>query len=256
MPVQIHETLDNKTLYINFEEVVTGNRTAHKYSMRTEKQLHYGDKVDGVTSIIKNVDDASGLMDWAIYEAERSGVPDQARRLTKQSIESGLQLHASIENYIKYGKIDRSNKTFMNWYHCIDETDWKASEVYVFDRTYLYGGTIDALSWEPSTEEGVPGHYVIHDFKTKNTKSYNNYQVYQKDRCQLAAYARALRSMNSIYYPIMEGKLHYIMRDSDKVEVQTIDLGHYEDMFIHSWKLYDFVKRDKYKKQKQFRLGG
>ncbi len=46
------------------------------------------------------------------------------------------------------------------------------------------------------------------------------------------------------------------MRDSDKVEVQTIDLGHYEDMFIHSWKLYDFVKRDKYKKQKQFRLGG
>ena len=28
MPVQIHETLDNKTLYINFEEVVTGNRTA------------------------------------------------------------------------------------------------------------------------------------------------------------------------------------------------------------------------------------
>ena len=62
--------------------------------------------------------------------------------------------------------------------------------------------------------------------------------------------------MNSIYYPIMEGRLHYIMRDSDKVEVQTIDRGHYEDMFIHSWKLYDFVKRDKYKKQKQFRLGG
>jgi hypothetical protein len=61
--------------------------------------------------------------------------------------------------------------------------------------------------------------------------------------------------MGSAYYPIMEGRIHYIMRDSDQIDVQSINLGHYEDMFINSWNLHKAVTGDKYRKEKHFKAG-
>ena len=45
------------------------------------------------------------------------------------------------------------------------------------------------------------------------------------------------------------------MRDSDQIDVQSINLGYYEDMFLNSWNLHKAVSGDKYKKEKYFKVG-
>ena len=256
MTEQLHETRDGETLYISFESVPSGRGTAHKYRIEQQWQKDYGQEYEGVTKIIKNIDDSfSAGVGWAIYEAQRTGNHDQAQITTNESIERGVEIHKLIEDYIKYGVVNKSDPAFMNWYNYVGmHTEWVSSELFVIDEICGYGGTVDALSWEDD-------HYVIHDFKTKNNSSYtkktkdiNGDAYFPKDRCQIAAYARALRNMNSKYYPILEGRIHYIMRDSDLVEVQPVDFGYYEDFFLNSWRLYDIVKRDKYKKQRKMKV--
>ena len=259
MTVQLHETRFGGFLYVSFEEKKETNdwgqlQTKHVYSMRREDEEFFGEECDSVTGIIKNTEDTSYLMDWAMNLANKTGRAFAAKDVQINSIKTGVEIHGLIENYIKKGVIAKDNKPFMNWYHYIGkDTDWRASEVYVFDNIYNYGGTIDAISWNPEKE-----CYVVHDFKTKKTSSYNGKpnQVFQKDRCQIAAYSRALRHMISKYYPILEGRIHYIMRDSNKVEVQHVDLGHYEDIFIKSWLLYDALKNDSYKNTKSLVVKG
>ena len=263
MTEQIHETRKGNPLYVRFEEkadVIYGRKqTRHVYSMRHHNAKEYGEEASGVTSIIKNVEDTSGLMYWAMSVANKTGNAFEADRISKESITSGVETHGLIEDFIKHGFVHEGNDTFMNWYNYGDNKDakWIDSEVLVFEEICGYGGTVDAISWEPGKKNGESGHYIIHDFKTKNTKSYNgrSNQLFQKDRCQLSAYARALRNMDSAYYPIMEGRIHYIMRDSDQIDVQSINLGYYEDMFLNSWNLHKAVSGDKYKKEKYFKVG-
>ena len=97
MTEQIHETRKGNPLYVKFEEktdVVYGRKqTRHVYSMRHHNAKEYGEEASGVTSIIKNVEDTSGLMYWAMSVANKTGNAFEADRISKESITSGVETH-------------------------------------------------------------------------------------------------------------------------------------------------------------------
>ena len=62
-------------------------------------------------------------------------------------------------------------------------------------------------------------------------------------------------NMESKYYPVMEAKIAYVMRDSDLVEVQSFNIGQYITLFESSWHFTDLVNTLKDRKTKEYRVG-
>ena len=244
--IQEHKTLDGKVLKIAMYD----NNGSHKYSLKEPHQEKFGELSPSVTSLIKRIDDSfSAGRACTIYEAKRTGVPEQASLTSEEAIKSGIAFHQRVEDYINYGTIDPDDDMFMAFYKEIGkDTNWVASEVFCYDRTFNYGGTIDAISFD-----GV--QYTVWDFKTKNDKTYRRNWYYPKDRAQLSAYARALMNMQSSYYPVMEAKIVYVMRDSPLVEVQSFNLGDYISLFERTWKFNNHIQSLAKNKTKVFRLG-
>ena len=245
--IQEHETLDGKIIQIAMNNI---NNT-HKYRVKEPRMKNFSEFSKSVSSVVQAIDvGAFGAgVRYAISEAKKTGKPDQANDTTQESIDLGTALHKRIEDYIRYGSIDTDDQTFMNWYDTVGkDTNWVATEVFCYDSTFGYGGTIDALSFDGTT-------YTIWDWKTKNTNTYRRNWYYPKDRAQLAGYARALMNMESKYYPVMEAKIAYVMRDSDLVEVQSFNIGQYITLFESSWHFTDLVNTLKDRKTKEYRVG-
>ena len=62
-------------------------------------------------------------------------------------------------------------------------------------------------------------------------------------------------NMQSSYYPVMEAKIVYVMRDSPLVEVQSFNLGDYISLFERTWKFNNHIQSLAKNKTKVFRLG-
>ena len=196
-------------------------------------------KAPSVTTLISHIDgDGFGAgMGWAMKMARQNdGDLTAAQRIGQASRDEGTHLHNAIHYYIATGGIDEESDLFISWLQAVgDENTWLASEQFVYSSHYLYGGTADALSLHATDT-------AIWDWKTKNAESYDKYGGgSMKDQAQLAAYAMALREMDSVYVP-ERGFIAYIMRDQSGVDVVPVDLNKGWKLFLASRSLYNLVR--------------
>jgi hypothetical protein len=229
---QAHPLANGKTLNISRD----GN---HHY------WIDGGDKVRSVTGMVQHVEgDSFGSgMGWAIKVIRESGGDTNApRKRTQESQEAGTTLHATIEAYIKHGTITEDNPLFLSWFKQGQSTGWipQASERFVYHPGMLYGGTLDAMSVSSS------GCLAIWDFKTVESGSWHKYGDSlrrNKDWAQLAAYAEALRAMNSVWIP-MHGYITYVLRDGSATITVEADLKRGLQLFKASRELFLLTEGD------------
>jgi hypothetical protein len=189
---------------------------------RHQYWIEGGPKMKGVTSLIGHIDrDSFGVgMNWALKMArENGGDLDAPRRSTKASMDTGTQLHESIDRYIKTGEI-AEDPLFMAWYGEHQYRDWIGSELFVIEPELEFGGTVDALALNGQDKA------VIHDWKTVEPGSWHKYGDTlrrHKDIAQLAAYTYALEGMDSLWVPA-EGYITYVLRDGSEAVVVEADL--------------------------------
>ncbi len=197
-----------------------------------------GPKMRSVTSLVKHVEgDTFGIgLNWALKIArENGGDLDAPRRLSKEAMDSGVQLHDAVDKYIKHGTITE-DPVFMAWHNALGDKPWLASEVFLYHPTLQpgYGGTADALSSD------IHFGMTLYDWKTVDPDSWQKYGStlrINKDSAQLAAYAYALITMGSAYAPT-RGCIAYVMRDGSGVEVVDVDLEYGDKLFRASRELY------------------
>jgi hypothetical protein len=199
-----------------------------------------GPKMQSVTSLTKHISgDNFGVgVNWALKLArENGGDLDAPKRLSKESLDSGTELHRAIDDYIKHGTIDES-PLFMLWFNKVGQEAWLASETFLYHPGLEpgYGGTSDALALNDS------GTVTIYDWKTRETESYEKYGGYLQETAQLAAYADALTTMGSRYAPT-RGCIAYVMRDGSYVDVVEVDLAYGSSLFAASRDLHLLTKR-------------
>ena len=85
---------------------------------------------------------------WASKLAAETGNPYEARAQTKLATDMGSEVHANIDNFIRYGTISE-DPIFMAWYNSVGAgREWVASETLVYHPELHYGGTVDAFSLE------------------------------------------------------------------------------------------------------------
>ena len=208
-PVQIH-----RSMY----------RRAHVYTVIGDPRVPYGTQMISVTTIGNELSGSpEGLLYWASGLAAATGNPNEYKEDRRRSAESGSELHSDIENYISNGTINEMNPMFLSWYKHIGEKEkfvdteimlYSALDTEKFSEN-LYGGTADALSISDGSD------HVLWDWKTKKASSYDGKPI-MKDWVQISAYWNALKSMNSIYQPDC-ARIAYIMRDTNEVDIVTID---------------------------------
>jgi hypothetical protein len=197
-----------------------------------------GPKMRSVTSLVKHVEgDTFGVgLNWGLKIArENGGDLDAPRRLGKEALDGGVQLHDAVDTYIKHGTITE-DPVFMAWHNALGDEPWLASEVFLYHPTLQpgYGGTADALSFD------IHSGMTLYDWKTVDPNSWQKYGStlrINKDAAQLAAYADALITMGSAYAPT-RGCIAYVMRDGSGVEVQDVDLEYGGKLFRASRELY------------------
>jgi len=154
-------------------------------------------------------------MYWASGLAAATGNPNEYKEDRSRSAESGSELHADIENFISSGTINEMNPMLLSWYnHVGNGTNFIDSEIMLYHTEYKFGGTADALSLSEDS------NHILWDWKTKKASSYDGKPIMQ-DWAQIAAYWKALESMNSIYQPDC-ARIAYIMRDTNEIDVVTI----------------------------------
>jgi hypothetical protein len=195
-----------------------------------------GPKLRSVTSLATHIGgDTFGVgMNWALKVVrENGGDLDAPKRVSKEALDSGVQLHDAVDAYIKRGTITE-DRVFMAWYNALGNESWLASEVFLVHPTLHYGGTADALAFK--SYSGI----TLYDWKTVDQNSWQKYGCtlrINKDSAQLAAYASALTAMGSTYAPT-RGCIAYVMRDGSGVEVVEADLERGERLFQASRSLY------------------
>ena len=201
-----------------------------------------GVKVPSVTGLVGHVD-SGGLSAGIGYAVrvikENKGDTSAPNRLSKAAIEEGNRLHDAVDAYIQHGEIAEDNPVFVAWLQEVaPHHEWLASERFVYNRWYGFGGTIDALSLDDQ------GRVTIHDWKTVEPGSWGKYGSSlrkAKDSAQLAAYAYTLNDMGSMYVPT-EGRVAYILRDASEIVVEEVDLRWGWRLFEASKTLYDLRK--------------
>lgn len=200
-------------------------RNAHRYSVYSDPQLSHGIEMSGVTTINNELSGSpEGLMWWASGLAAATGNPNEYKEDRNRSAESGSELHSDIENYINNGTVNEMNPMFLAWYNEVGNvTNFVESEIMLYHTEYKFGGTADALSLSGDS------NHILWDWKTKKSSSYDGKPIL-KEWAQIAAYWKALKSMNSIYQPDC-AKIAYVMRDTNEVDVVTISRENLEIAF-------------------------
>lgn len=197
-----------------------------------------GPKMKSVTGLLRHIDgDTFGIgVNWAVKTArEDGGNLDAPKDFTKAAMEAGNHLHQAIDDYITRGTINEEDPVWMAWYHTIGrQTEFLASERFVYHPVLAYGGTIDAVSLADD------GDLAIHDWKSVGTASWAKYRAtlrLNKDAGQLGAYANALKAMGSVWEP-SRGYITYVMRDGSGAETIEVDLERGFKLFNASRDLY------------------
>ena len=236
---QDHPIKGGGTLAVS-RSVSDGEVSVHKYWLDPKVKL------PGATTVAGHVD-AGGFgagMGWAEKVARANdGDIDAPQRESKAARDEGTRLHDDIDTYISSGRrvVAETNPLFVRWLHALGgDTPWLTSERFVVNRYGGYGGTIDAISID---DDGL----CIWDWKTVAPGSWRRYgSGYRKasNSAQLAAYACALRVMDSTYAPT-HGRIGYCLRDGSEVVVEDIDLEWGWELFKASLTLYDLRKGGK-----------
>jgi hypothetical protein len=249
---QDHPLRGGGTLAVS-RSVSDGEVSVHKYWLDPKGKL------PGATTVAGHVD-AGGFgagMGWAEKVARANdGDIDAPKRLSDAARDEGTRLHDDIDTYISSGRrvVAETNPLFVAWLHALgDDTSWVTSERFVVNSYGGYGGTIDAIS----IDDG--GGLCIWDWKTvapgeepdratgikgSGWRRYGSRYRKAKDSAQLAAYACALRVMDSTYAPT-HGRIGYVLRDGSEVVVEDIDLEWGWELFKASLTLYGLRKGGK-----------
>ncbi len=204
-----------------------------------------GERMSGVTSLLTALDPPFGAASgWAIKQARLAGGDlDAPSRVSREAKESGAKLHNQIHEYITDGRVAEEDDVFMLWFTELGKHHtWLASERFLYHPDYKFGGTVDAFSKLPGTDE-----IVIWDWKTKaqnQMDSIRKYGAYAKDVAQISAYASALQQMKSQLSPIA-AKIAYLSRDSSDIAVVDVDLDHGWELFKASLQVYMLLKGTK-----------
>jgi len=200
-----------------------------------------GPRMSSVTAMLRHIEgDTFGIgLNWGLKIArENNGDLNAPRQATKASIEIGNQLHEAIDEFITHGTVREEDPVFLAWYHAVGTQNFIASERFLYHPEMAYGGTCDAISMNEH------GAISIADWKTispDHLQKYGTALKINKDSAQLAAYAYALRAMDSIWAPT-EGYITYVARDgSDAIQVQ-VDLERGMSLFKASHALYLLTK--------------
>jgi hypothetical protein len=222
---QVHELMDGSSVTI----VRINDRYGHKYALREGGEQRFDQDLGlmpSVTSLTSHVDAGAFQigMNWAMKVARENGGDLEApKRVGKEALDQGNALHDDIDSYIKHGTVNEESPAFVTWLREIgSQLNFNASELFVYHRKMVYGGTVDAI-----------GMNWAWDWKTKDPDSYAKNGGSLKDHVQLAAYVEALRSMESIHTPV-EAKIAYVMRDGSGVDVVDVDIEGSFELFINS----------------------
>ena len=228
------DTQTHPLLYGNSVEISRDRN--HRYWIGSD-----GPKMPSVTSLTKHIDgDGFGAgLGWGLKMARHSGGDlDAPHRIASESRRIGNQLHDAIAGFISTGAVSEE-PLFLAWFHAVGKTHkWAASERFLYHPQLSYGGTLDALSYDPD------GNLSIWDWKTRERESYEKNGSYQSEVAQISAYRDCLISMGSRWTPIASGFIVYVMRDatgrqlSGEVDVVEVDLAHGSKLFQASRCLY------------------
>jgi len=213
-----------------------------------------GVKVPSVTGLVGHVD-SGGLSAGIGYAVrvikENKGDTSAPNRLSKEALEEGNRLHDAVDAYIQHGEIAEDNPLFVAWLQEVaPHHEWLASERFVYNRWFDFGGTVDALSlddqgrvtiWDWKTVDPGEAPDKARGIKGKGWARYGSSLRKAKDSAQLAAYAYTLDNMGSIYVPTY-GRIAYILRDASEVVVEEVDLQWGWRLFEASKTLYDLRK--------------
>ena len=209
--------------------------------------------VTGLTAFTDSDGFGAGV-GWASKLAGETGNPQEAREQTKLAKDMGTELHANIDNFIRYGTISE-NPMFLCWWQTVGvNREWVASETLAFHPGLAYGGTLDAISLEPADASGER-KMALWDWKTVGRDSWETIEKYGpskgqqrgsslrwiKDHAQVSGYRKCLRDLQSVY-DIDAAYICYVMRDGSYTVTEEVDLAYGEKVFDLSRAMYILQK--------------
>ena len=207
----------------------------HQYS------VNGGPLLPSTTGILGHLDsDGFGIgMNWTRKLIRESGDIDAAHKASNEARDLGTAFHASVESYVKTGFITE-DPMFSRWLERCQKHTFFGTEKFVANEKLGYGGTIDALSLETHAGQDV---LAVWDWKTKDPDSFKKYGPSKKDFAQVAAYAKALTSLDTVFGPAELGYIGYVMRDgSAAIHVVEVDIELGWELFQLSHRIHTLMK--------------
>ena len=239
----------------------------HRVFDMTRGRTADSELMPGVTTLAKHVggDNFSIAMNWGLKQVRRSALlrlgidadsldsldsdafkkaweavkdnqfltsdMEAPKRSGTEAREIGEKLHQDIDSFIKNPNAPQAedNDLFMLWHRELGSHKWVASEQFLVNTQYGYGGTADAISLEPDG-------FAIWDWKTKSP----GYTSRPSELAQITAYALAMESMDHPLTPV-KAFIANIMRDGSGIDITPVDIS----PVGHNAKLF-FVGRDMY----------
>ena len=178
-------------------------------------------------------------MNWALKKVrEAGGDMDAPKRNGTQARDVGNKLHQDIDNFIKNPDAPQAedNDLFMLWHRELGSHKWVASEQFLVNTSYGYGGTADAISLEPDG-------FAIWDWKTKDS----GYTIRPSELAQITAYALAMESMDHPLTPV-KAFIACVMRDGSGIDITPVDIspvGHNAKLFFIGQDMYHALRNAK-----------
>ena len=208
----------------------------HQYS------VNGGPLLPSTTGILGHLDsDGFGIgMNWTRKLIRESGDIDAAHKASNEARDLGTAFHASVESYVKTGFITE-DPMFSRWLERCQKISFFGTEKFVANEKLGYGGTIDALSLETDHRAGKDV-VAVWDWKTKDPDSFNKYGPSKKDFAQVAAYAKALTSLDTVFGPAELGYIGYVMRDGSAIHVVEVDIELGWELFQLSHRIHTLMK--------------
>ena len=212
----------------------------HQYS------VNGGPLLPSTTGILGHLDsDGFGIgMNWTRKLIRDSGDIDAAHKASNEARDLGTEFHASVESYVKTGFITE-DPMFSRWLERCQKHTFFGTEKFVANEKLGYGGTIDALSLETHAGKDF---VAVWDWKTKDPDSFKRSgpkrleAMYKKDFAQVAAYAKALTSLDTVFGPAELGYIGYVMRDGSAIHVVEVDMKLGWKLFRLSHRIHTLMK--------------
>lgn len=204
-----------------------------------------GEKVPGVTTILSRFKESGALMWWA-WDQGRQGLDYRASK--QAAADAGTLAHDMVEHDI-YGQgfdtngydpetVQKASGAYAAYREWKDQTELQIAEAEVplLSRTYLFGGTLDAIF--------IKGKLALGDWKTSNG-------IYADYLLQLAAY-EILWKENFPDRPI-SGGFHLLRFSKQHDPSDPISFSHHywsqldvaKEQFLHLLAAYKLDKRVK-----------